>query len=193
MHPHLPSATAQRRPGHQPRRHRGQALKTKRQRTFDYRSTKAGTSAPATHFSQHAILAFWAASALNEGRDISPGDTRLSSGASGRFDDATLNEGRDISPGDTPAGRYERARPVMCHARAAQRRPGHQPRRHVRDFKIAIELPLILLRSTKAGTSAPATRSPRRGCGYTNRGSPLNEGRDISPGDTSGSDARPGR
>ena len=114
-------------------------------------------------------------SALNEGRDRSPGDTRdrrrrpwerLSrSTKAGTVVPATLpafrgvggdtftalNEGRDRSPGDT-----------------RQRLAGTR---------------MVLARSTKAGTVVPATQ--RGGQPPARRGSALNEGRDRSPGDTS--------
>ena len=87
--------SAQRRPGHQPRRHSHliRCLGSEGSR----RSTKAGASAPATL--------------------LSPPMTVMRSG--------TLNEGRGISPGDTAS--------VWPHGNesvTAQRRPGHQPRRH---------------------------------------------------------------
>ena len=111
--------------------------------------------------------------ALNKGRGINPGDTRAGfpvgavsqarstkAGAStpatrapttARHQDCmTLNEGRGINPGDTwiiPRCQSQRF--------DAQRRPGHQPRRHPGPPVQADYRPP---RSTKAGASTPATR-----------------------------------
>ena len=62
----------------------------------------------------------------------------------------SLNEGRGINPGDT-----EISYVTTEKTEAAQRRPGHQPRRH----------------------------RPSSACRQT-RCAPLNEGRGINPGDT---------
>ena len=60
---------------------------------------------------------------LNEGRGMNPGDT---SGPSPRRSaSAPLNEGRGMNPGDTRPSKYTGA-PFF----SAQRRPGHEPRRH---------------------------------------------------------------
>ena len=142
--------SAQRRPGHQPRRHCGSAGLGSGFRRV--RSTKAGASAPATlHRTPRCPDV---QRTLNEGRGISPGDTRT-----------PLNEGRGISP-----GAHLPQRPI------AQRRPGHQPRRH-RAMGAANEgrgsapatpahgravHALGTERSTKAGASAPATLQVRR-------------------------------
>ena len=61
------------------------------------RSTKAGRLSPAT-------LSLFAAThlgvaALNEGREIKPGDTSRTTRTTRRC--TTLNEGREIKPGDT--------------------------------------------------------------------------------------------
>ena len=163
--------TAQRRPGHQPRRHA---------------KTAAGSLA--------------GGGALNEGRGINPGDTPSLPPARPRTI-TTLNEGRGINPGDThtqeevclhharrstKAGASTPATLVSGNAAdaarkaGAQRRPGHQPRRHQRleQRRRAVER-----RSTKAGASTPAT------LGFVStkaRTIPpaLNEGRGINPGDT---------
>ena len=64
-----------------------------------------------------------APASLNEGRDVNPGDTqRHGRGPAGAV---PLNEGRDVNPGDTRR-RTERGASV----RAAQRRPGRESRRH---------------------------------------------------------------
>ena len=110
---------AQRRPGHQPRRHWTRRHGT--QQTRSNRSTKAGASTPAT-----------------------PRPTACTSEASG-----PLNEGRGINPGDTRFGLGD-----VRQRRHAQRRPGHQPRRHSLLLLGRVRLPV---RSTKAGASTPAT------------------------------------
>ena len=73
----------------------------------------------------------------------------------------TLNEGRGINPGDTSLVSDENA----GRGQGAQRRPGHQPRRHVRKADFARR---VHARSTKAGASTPATllwwNWPRHGC-----------------------------
>ena len=85
--------------------------------------------------------------ALNEGRGMNPGDTRLRIDRSGRS--AALNEGRGMNPGDTPDAWFApRAGTALNEGRGmnpgdtdvaereaaitenAQRRPGHEPRRH---------------------------------------------------------------
>ena len=208
---------AQRRPGHQPRRHRRQRVEPS---ALDQRSTKAGTSAPATH---PALADGWQVRVTAQRR---PGHQPRRHMQRGEMDfasckraqrrpghqprrhttarlrecdrPATLNEGRDISPGDTtPAGSelmfrtIAQRRPghqprrhlsLATHwplGRCAQRRPGHQPRRHAVQGDVAAG---DQDRSTKAGTSAPATRpDPQHRLA---KRTPLNEGRDISPGDT---------
>ena len=106
---------------------------------------------------------------LNEGRGINPGDTRTR--ASRLPGMALLNEGRGINPG-------------VATVAIAQRRPGHQPRRH--PSEIRANRALVFPRSTKAGASTPATLGeivvamPVNACRAA-----LNEGRGINPGDTS--------
>ena len=90
-------------------------------------------------------------SPLNEGRSINPGDTSGSLSGRGRSP-SPLNEGRSINPGDT---HLSQASPFFDFI-AAQRRPEHQPRRHM-----------------------PPPHTPAR---FSKR--PLNEGRSINPGDT---------
>ena len=93
-----------------------------------------------------------------------------------------LNEGRGISPGDTYIEGPDR---LNGNAWDAQRRPGHQPRRHG-PAESSTRLPGAwqIVRSTKAGASAPATPSLRASL-RSGRSLALNEGRGISPGDTS--------
>ena len=188
-------------------------------RTFWYRSTKAGASAPATRVRADPHVALLPRStkagasapatpplprpppegsaALNEGRGISPGDTRRRDWAGSR--PPTLNEGRGISPGDTRRSEATTSatKTALNEGRGispgdtrpyaivdprlwiAQRRPGHQPRRHAQRQSGTLG---VRPRSTKAGASAPATRTaPIR---YARCPSTLNEGRGISPGDT---------
>ena len=86
------------------------------------RSTKAGTRIPATQQALRRIPV--AESALNEGRDQNPGDTRARRVP--RLRCIPLNEGRDQNPGDTfdTGGEGDGG---TC----AQRRPGPESRRHV--------------------------------------------------------------
>ena len=141
-------------------------------------------------------------SALNEGRGINPGDTSVARAVPPVW--SPLNEGRGINPGDTV-----RQCPVLTSPPSAQRRPGHQPRRHP-DHRAggggaawwplnegrginpgdtfqngsltAPSVPRTIDRSTKAGASTPATRDRAGGGG--DGWWPLNEGRGINPGDT---------
>ena len=138
---------------------------------------------------------------LNEGRGINPGDTpslaatddtaaawprrSTKAGAStpathGRWRQATtgwtsLNEGRGINPGDT--SRQNWTPPAL---RVAQRRPGHQPRRH----------PEVAPNQRPGGTPAQRRpghqprRHPTRACCNWPTPWSLNEGRGINPGDT---------
>ena len=145
------AASAQRRPGREPRRHT--------------RWRSAGSRR---------------ASTLNEGRGVNPGDTSPAlPTCRGRC--RPLNEGRGVNPGDTRF-RSLWAREVLRSS--AQRRPGREPRRHSTVHR-------------REATSAPIAqrrpgREPRRhiaasdvGCGVAAR-KPLNEGRGVNPGDTSG-------
>ena len=86
-----------------------------------FRSTKAGASTPATPRPPRSPLG--AHAALNEGRGINPGDTPCHPSTARPRN--PLNEGRGINPGDTQAASEPTGR--SCNA---QRRPGHQPRRH---------------------------------------------------------------
>ena len=131
---------AQRRPGHQPRRHPTQ--KPTRSRTQprralhrgessheEIRSTKAGASTPATRSSVNAgpCCLRTCGGALNEGRGINPGDTIK------RHIRAIIvaRTTRSTKAGaSTPATPPTEARPTAGVLRRAQRRPGHQPRRH---------------------------------------------------------------
>ena len=174
--------TAQRRPGHQPRRHvdampgvgrgcprcslnEGRGINPGDTSVpvrplaalLFTRSTKAGASTPATLVDRFPRT--WCrpnTTPLNEGRGINPGDTRTSRFVEDVVDDQpALNEGRGINPGDTRRSIMEILRPPLrdrstkagastpatlerIHLRScrttyyagAQRRPGHQPRRH---------------------------------------------------------------
>ena len=113
--------------------------------------------------------------------------------ARARLSDAPLNEGRGINPGDTSGDdrfrRRDRATPNRRSTKAgastpatpcalgrtlwnsllylAQRRPGHQPRRHFVPGSPPPAASVALMRSTKAGASTPATRLLRRRTGET--------------------------
>ena len=185
---------AQRRPGHQPRRHAWGWLASG---AMVARSTKAGASAPATplgtaknrdHGSGRSTKAGASAPAtrpappaapsrhrpLNEGRGISPGDTQ-------KPDLRTLPDAqRSTKAGaSAPATPASNATPDSS-AISAQRRPGHQPRRH--------ETSTTSVKSIFQGAQRRPGHQPRRhqACPSASpRHQPtLNEGRGISPGDT---------
>ena len=127
---------------------------------------------------------------------MNPGDTR--GGRSPRCRCSSLNEGRDVNPGDTRTG-------IACRSsfRTAQRRPGRESRRHD-SFAQAVSFALHAQRrpgresrrhlNSALDGSAPTTplnegrdvnpgdTSSRPTAGR--RGTPLNEGRDVNPGDT---------
>ncbi len=199
---------AQRRPGSHPRRQalpgigypRGRVLRSTKAgesspATAEYflpalrqpvsRSTKAGESSPATGRPPRRMLS--AASALNEGRGVIPGDRpRRGSGATG--EPGTLNEGRGVIPGDS------REEPVMLRCRFRPLNegrgviPGDSPsigsvsscKYHALNEGRGVipgdsapnprlDRPLVA-RSTKAGESSPAT---------VNGGKPSREGRRL--------------
>ena len=185
--------SAQRRPGHQPRRHtppRGLLAHTRA------RSTKAGASTPATRELMHDAIQ--TAMALNEGRGINPGDTCTSSGRPRRI--GPLNEGRGINPGDTLSttqpsrqgsaplnegrginpGDTAQTRITATAFYDAQRRPGHQPRRHSSALNFNI--------SSGSYAQRRPGHQPRRHARTFSRLNrsriPFNEGRGINPGDT---------
>ena len=135
---------AQRRPGREPRRHRGTAGGQHRRLP---RSTKAGARTPATPRVQHVSSPSWRT--LNEGRGANPGDTGAG-GASTGADTGALNEGRGANPGDTGDG----GRSACNVLAAAQRRPGREPRRHSEEEQAAI-------RAGGAAQRRPG-REPRR-------------------------------
>ena len=188
------NGNAQRRPGHQPRRHVEVLVHPVRD---DLRSTKAGASTPATPGSG---LCRPAKPSLNEGRGINPGDTsksmmpsreRLRSTKAGASTPATRilrSPASAQQPRSTKAGASTPATPwsacgMVSFSISAQRRPGHQPRRHAHDAAITLR---HRARSTKAGASTPATRASIRPAAL--RAGALNEGRGINPGDTSHSE-----
>ena len=92
------------------------------------RSTKAGASTPATPTFDIRLRGDQLFhGTLNEGRGINPGDTRVDRWRISHALACPLNEGRGINPGDTTRRISVGAFPI---AHCAQRRPGHQPRRH---------------------------------------------------------------
>ena len=140
--------TAQRRPGHQPRRH--------------------GAPRP-RHRSRYTPL--------NEGRGINPGDTFTAKNIVRRSRAAQRRPGHQprrhmakrkkkryvLIDRSTKAGASTPATPPALKAvellqSNAQRRPGHQPRRHEQNRPVRRG---PRLRSTKAGASTPATPTVR--------------------------------
>ena len=187
------SPDAQQRPGPKPRQHR---IAVDHHRRLTRRSTKAGTEAPATREGETAPLAlvvhaqqrpgpkprqhggkgtrmYRGALSLNKGRDRSPGNT---CGRPGRAASSpALNKGRDRSPGNT-CRQGQRGRPRWRRStKAGTEAPATRGRGLVPTCGRG--------RSTKAGTEAPATPLP--GWPLAWAWSPLNKGRDRSPGNTS--------
>ena len=136
------SLHAQRRPGPEPRQH-VQPLRRVAARVA--RSTKAGTGAPATPPTGSALRRSW--TALNEGRDRSPGNTGPPAG------EPTCCIAAQRRPGPEPR-QHAFSSIRRPSARIAQRRPGPEPRQHADDRERCARL---RRRSTKAGTGAPAT------------------------------------
>ena len=169
----LPPLPAQRRPGHQPRRH--SSVSDILRDLATRRSTKAGASTPATP----------------EAGRLTPASIHARSTKAGASTPATPSAVwtmvRRPWKRSTKAGASTPATPEMLKAarkakiEVAQRRPGHQPRRHISN--VLTGQVLDAPRSTKAGASTPATRLTLEG----KRSDPeaLNEGRGINPGDTS--------
>ena len=194
---------AQRRPGHQPRRHVPERRPVRHRR---HRSTKAGASAPATPIRRMPAKRWTWGSSLNEGRGISPGDTPGRVPGRSRRDRLTLNEGRGISPGDTgtsPGSQWIAGSIEIAQRRAgasapatpqsswdmATRRPSLNEGRGISPGDTTAGAPpnvarTFWYRSTKAGASAPATRGSCATHTSLRWLATLNEGRGISPGDT---------
>ena len=167
-----PLTAAQRRPGHAPRRHF--FLRRCRHRRHAHAQRRPG-HAPRRH-----------APTTARAPPVVPRSTKA-----GARTPATLNRTVDVfqvlwqrstkAGARTPATRL-RPRPY-CARGAAQRRPGHAPRRHARRV---VQAHPPQRRSTKAGARTPATRTDRRRS--ASRAPPsLNEGRGTHPGDTSAS------
>ncbi len=164
----MPSRSAQRRPGHAPRRHVHLVELGVR---LEVRSTKAGARTPATPPGHQPASP--PSPALNEGRGTHPGDTDRAMSAFARR--ASLNEGRGTHPGDTIVRSQGHQGGTHRSTKAGARTPAtHAPGGQGRVYRAS--------RSTKAGARTPATRWCRRNrCGP---GGTLNEGRGTHPGDT---------
>ena len=159
------------------------------------RSTKAGASTPATPRSLPSLTA--SRGALNEGRGLNPGDTRLTSGLGAHG--GTLNEGRGLNPGDTsPTRRRGSSETTLNEGRGlnpgdTRSHQGAMVDNQGRSTKAGASTPatrglpqLVVkgqeVRSTKAGASTPATLESW-GWSSAHRRT-LNEGRGLNPGDT---------
>ena len=141
-------------------------------RTDDGRSTKAGSLSPATRGRGRRRPP--SRLPLNEGRELIPGDTRCG-GTRSSSTRSTLNEGRELIPGDTPPFRLRFRRGAWRSTKAGSLSPATQ--------RVLGQSVVLAGRSTKAGSLSPATpapppRSERPRC------RPLNEGRELIPGDT---------
>ena len=110
------------------------------------RSTKAGARTPATQVGRRDARRARLPRSTKAGART-PATLRRC--PRGRPCWTTLNEGRGANPGDTFV-RCTHAPPCL----PAQRRPGREPRRHVRPLH---PRPALLARSTKAGARTPAT------------------------------------
>ena len=141
--------SAQRRPGHAPRRHLDDPLD--RLGNVDLRSTKAGARTPATLLSDDADHTLPTERSTKAGAR-----TPATLGLPVRWSKSST--GAQRRPGHAPR-RHRRAMPAWATStRYAQRRPGHAPRRHAR---VRAARSCSDWRSTKAGARTPATRRPR--------------------------------
>ena len=194
---------AQRRPGREPRRH-GWSPRVMGRLRVSLNEGRGANPGDTTHGQGATVLAH--RSALNEGRGANPGDTLARCrGSASSAHPAALNEGRGANPGDTDGHGRRGRRPLstplnegrganpgdtrrevspaeLAAAAHAQRRPGREPRRHLRlPFDSS---PSRAQRSTKAGARTPATRDVLSRKPSATCQAPLNEGRGANPGDT---------
>ena len=162
-------SVAQRRPGPEPRQHRVQAWYSDLLRLAQRR--------PGPEPRQHLQVEPGGRHVVARSTKAGTGAPATPARAAGRDTiRGPLNEGRDRSPGNTA-----RARRRGSRTSGAQRRPGPEPRQHLH---VEPRGGHGVARSTKAGTGAPATRAALQS-GHDERVA-LNEGRDRSPGNTSG-------
>ena len=186
--------SAQRRPGHAPRRH---SVPDMLLALAAQRSTKAGARTPATRVTSKLGPPYRCGRSTKAGartpatlvrsgtRGLSADQRSTKAGArtpatlrpghAARARRSALNEGRGTHPGDTCV------RAGIGHwTRLAQRRPGHAPRRHTRAGRRSgrAGAPLNEGRGTHPGDTSDAES---RGAGARR---PLNEGRGTHPGDT---------
>ena len=160
----------------------------------DLRSTKAGASTPATLLVRHDVLRDRERS--TKAGASTPATPWPSRGAKHRR--RTLNEGRGVNPGDTRT-----TFPTESTSSVAQRRPGRQPRRHMRRswacqfFRDAQRRPgrqprrhdqevidwLARVLAQRRPGRQPRRHRERRWRPRATR-DPLNEGRGVNPGDT---------
>ena len=110
------------------------------------RSTKAGMLNPATP--ARRLAAGSARCALNEGRDVKPGDTRNPPACPWR--NCPLNEGRDVKPGDTRLSTSAKSSAPNSLNEGRDVKPGDTRQRD--DARLPFRQ-----RSTKAGMLNPAT------------------------------------
>ena len=138
---------AQRRPGHQPRRHRHNIRVVRI--ALDIRSTKAGASTPAT-LSLHLRV-------------------------------AQLLRRRSTKAGASTPATHDADDTDVVPSEAAQRRPGHQPRRHLAILPMGRHVTPPTLNE---GRGINPGDTSIRACWERAWTAALNEGRGINPGDT---------
>ena len=199
---------AQRRPGREPRRHRGRG---RYGGGFSGRSTKAGARTPAT-LTVDQIPAHDHTAQRRPGREprrhvrarISVGAAAAAQRRPGReprrhpvfLEEAVHVAHAQRRPGREPRRHFVRIGPSVVIS-IAQRRPGREPRRHLRRFLYRTYFTALNEgRGANPGDTRPPP--PRRPAPTT-----LNEGRGANPGDTppirtmvmqpSGAQRRPGR
>ena len=161
---------AQRRPGHQPRRH---MLGRERANPRRPRSTKAGASTPATLGPSRRSCRRRTAS-LNGRPGHQPRRHIPTQSTQSAGNTAALNEGRGINPGDTFVRRWDHHRPGDRSTKAGASTPAtrHSTARH-----FSPPAPLNEGRGINPGDTFDCPGAERTR-------SALNEGRGINPGDT---------
>ena len=193
---------AQRRPGRESRRHRRSAWGRPGNGALNEgRDVNPGDTTRLTHRTGGNF-----ARALNEGRDVNPGDTQIRIEGFPLTVGKPLNEGRDVNPGDTRQGdirRYTRQDRYQAlnegrdvnpgdtveHSHclsfgllsmSAQRRPGRESRRHPHGHvTIRPRTARPLNEGRDVNPGDTRLETSCRACS-----APLNEGRDVNPGDT---------
>ena len=160
---------AQRRPGREPRRHWSSATPSTPSRAAQRRPGRE----PRRHRSSRRSTRC-STPPLNEGRGVNPGDTPSLEPRS-RPDADTLNEGRGVNPGDTSGRcRIRASRTALNEGRGVN--PGDTP--------VDVESQPCRSSPAQRRPGREPRRHPPRREGSPSRVRPLNEGRGVNPGDT---------